>query len=438
MSVQINKGHMLFDAESVDWVDSVFASMASPEVTARLESAKAHFGDSENVDFWGNDEHWARPYNVVDGTLIIPVKGVLRADFPYQFDDYATGYEYIRAAVERGLRDPKVTRIALDVDSPGGVVSGLFDLVDYLFEAAKEKTFVGAANEFAFSAAYAILSVASHITVTRTGGVGSIGVMRTHREISESLKQRGIKVTHIIAGEEKKDGNSFEPLSKRAQKTMQARTDYLYGIFVASVARNRGLDEAAVRGTKAGTFLPQEAVKLGLADEVRPFDDYLSALAENSTTYEREIPMAKNALPTDQAALDALLETARTEAVAAAQATSESATTEAANAATAAERTRIATIRGTEVAKARPVATEHAVESGMSIEDAATFLGKMPKEASTTEDANESSFEEQMNKDGGPNLGSGEDGDDKTPDRAATVTKSVQALGLAGFKTPEA
>jgi hypothetical protein len=51
-----------------------------------------------------------RPYIVQNGILLIPVKGVLLHDFPYQLFDYATGYEYIGKAFERGLGDDRTSR----------------------------------------------------------------------------------------------------------------------------------------------------------------------------------------------------------------------------------------------------------------------------------------------------------------------------------------
>ncbi|HLN23894.1 MAG TPA: S49 family peptidase, partial [Patescibacteria group bacterium] len=52
-------------------------------------------------------------------------------------------------------------------------------------------------------------------------------------------------------------------------------------LFVATVARNRGLDPAKVKATQATTFLGAEGVKVGFADAVMaPDEAFRSLLAE--------------------------------------------------------------------------------------------------------------------------------------------------------------
>jgi ClpP class serine protease len=51
-------------------------------------------------------------------------------------------------------------------------------------------------------------------------------------------------------------------------------------MFVASVARNRGLAPALIRKTDAGLFWGEGAIKAGLADQVGSFDDALAAVTQ--------------------------------------------------------------------------------------------------------------------------------------------------------------
>ena len=76
------------------------------------------------------------------------------------------------------MADPLVRGVILDVDSPGGEVGGLFDLVARIaaLKASFGKPLWAVANEDALSAAYAIASAADRIYVTQTGEVGSVGV----------------------------------------------------------------------------------------------------------------------------------------------------------------------------------------------------------------------------------------------------------------------
>lgn len=261
-------------------------------------------------DFWTELGEWDskmfRPYRVSNGMLQIPVKGALLKDFPYQFYGMATGYEYVRAAFDRGLADPDVNGIAFVFDTPGGMVAGNFDLVDHIYKNRDKKKMAGFANEHAYSAGYSLISAVDpgSLYVARTGGVGSIGVVTAHVDYSEAMKNAGVKVTFIHAGKYKVEGNPYEALSDEAKERIQTRIDGLYSLFVSTVARNRGMDEKAIRETEALTFSAEEAVSNGLADAIGSLDDAIAAFAASMSKEDEEMTKQDTAA-VDQAAIDA-------------------------------------------------------------------------------------------------------------------------------------
>lgn len=62
----------------------------------------------------------------------------------------------MQVQIEKAFEDKEIETILLDIDSPGGEVSGVFDLSDFIYEARKCKKIVAMANDDAYSAAYAI------------------------------------------------------------------------------------------------------------------------------------------------------------------------------------------------------------------------------------------------------------------------------------------
>jgi signal peptide peptidase SppA len=218
-------------------------------------------------------------YDVVAGVAIIPICGTLVQKSgslrPYSG---MTGYDGIRMNFLTALEDAQVRGIALDIDSPGGEVSGCFDLVDMIHAARGQKPTWAILNETAYSAAYAIASAADRITVPRTGGTGSIGVVVMHTDFSRALDKAGITVTLLSYGDRKTDGNQFEPLDRAARARFQADIDMMGDLFVETVARNRGLRAADVRGQQARTFLGENGVRAGLADAVMAPDEAFRAL----------------------------------------------------------------------------------------------------------------------------------------------------------------
>jgi signal peptide peptidase SppA len=232
-------------------------------------------------DFSGPKDS-ARGYEIVAGIAVIPVQGTLVQKLgtmrPYSG---MTGYDGIRANLSMALEDKAVKAIVLDIDSPGGEVSGCFDLTDAIQRARGDKPMWSILTESAYSAAYAIASATDKIVVPRTGGTGSVGVICMHVDFSKALTAAGVAVTMIHYGDRKADGHSEIPLTKEALARFQADTDEMGELFVDTVARNRRLKASVVRGTQATTYLGANGVEIGFADAVMaPDEAFRSLLAE--------------------------------------------------------------------------------------------------------------------------------------------------------------
>ncbi len=214
-------------------------------------------------------QDWDRPYDLVQGVAVIPICGTLVQKSSWM-DAYSgvCGYNEIRAAFLTALRDPSASAILLDVDSPGGEVAGCFDLVDTIYGARGTKPIWSILNEVGYSAGYALASAADRITVPRTGGCGSVGVICMHTDFSKALSDAGITVTLMTYGARKADGASSAPLSDPARERFQADINAMGEMFVATVARNRGMPVGAVRATQATTYFGANSVDIGFADAV--------------------------------------------------------------------------------------------------------------------------------------------------------------------------
>ena len=79
-------------------------------------------------------------YELRNNIAIIPIHGLLtkRTEL-FSALMGTTSYEDIFNAISRAIEDEKVERILLDIDSLGGEVSGLFDLVDFIFNSRNVK-----------------------------------------------------------------------------------------------------------------------------------------------------------------------------------------------------------------------------------------------------------------------------------------------------------
>lgn len=211
------------------------------------------------------------PYALVEGVAVIEISGVLvhRGAWIGQSSGQ-TSYEGIAAQLAAAAADPLVGGIALEIDSFGGEVAGVFDLADAIRAARSAVPVWSFVAEHAFSAGYALASQADRIILPRTGAVGSIGVVVMHADLSGQLSDAGVTVTLIHSGAHKVDGNPYEPLPDPVRERTQNEIDGLRSLFAETVGAGRGrrLTAEAALATEAECYRGAEAVAAGLADEV--------------------------------------------------------------------------------------------------------------------------------------------------------------------------
>ena len=241
---------------------------ATPDGTAALPARASILAGGLAESF---HRHGDAPYPVVDGIAVIEIAGVLihRGGWIGQSSGQ-TSYEGIAAQIEAAASDQAVRGLALEIDSFGGEVAGVFDLADRIRAIRASKPVWAFVAEHAFSAGYALASQADRILLPRTGALGSIGVVVLHADLSGQLDQDGVRVTLIHSGQHKVDGNPYQPLPAAVRDDIQREIDVLRFLFAETVAAGRAgrLSHDAALATEAATFRGADAVAAGLADEV--------------------------------------------------------------------------------------------------------------------------------------------------------------------------
>jgi signal peptide peptidase SppA len=224
-----------------------------------------------------------RPVSSRSGAVaIIPIRGTI-AHRMGGMEDYSGGVstEGIAQMFRAAMSDTQIGSIVLDVDSPGGTVTGLQELAAEMRAAKGQKPVVAVANGLMASAAYWIASQADEIVSIPSGEVGSIGVVMPHKDLSAALEKEGIKFTVFRAGKHKWAGNPFEPLTEAQAGEIQARVDGAYKQFVADVSAGRNVPVATVReGYGEGRVLTAKDAKAsGLIDRIATMDETIARLA---------------------------------------------------------------------------------------------------------------------------------------------------------------
>lgn len=238
----------------------------------------------------GNERAVAKREGVI---ALLPLHGVIsnRANL-MGYISGGTSSEQFGRMFDAAVADPQVNAIVLDVNSPGGHVSGTEELSAAIFAARGTKPIVAHVNPNAASAAYWIATAADEVVMMPTASVGSIGVLGVHDDMSAKLAAEGINRTVISAGKYKTEGSPFAPLDDTAKAHMQSRVDEAYGMFVKAVARNRGVSQTAVReGYGQGRMVSAEtAIAERMADSIGTLGDVLRRFGapRQSFAIERE------------------------------------------------------------------------------------------------------------------------------------------------------
>ena len=269
--------HPALDAqldELTSWLTSGQPLALDPDWITRMLAANSVSRREVEGFFFLFDEKEPLAYTVRNGVAILPIHGPLARKSAFR-----TTYGEISEQVARAAEDRKVRAILLDVDSPGGVVSGMHEAAAAVRTASLAKPTWAVANDYMASAAYGVASGASKIITTRYGTTGSIGTVLVHLDFSKHNEQLGVNPTYIVGGRKKAWANPDQPLNAEPRAELQALVDHHYLAFAGMVAEHRGLDLAKVLATEAGSYLPNEARALGLVDGVQSFDECASALA---------------------------------------------------------------------------------------------------------------------------------------------------------------
>ena len=225
------------------------------------------------------------------GVAVIPVDDVL-----VNAGRYGLKYGDIRGRIQSALDDPKVGAILLDVDSPGGMVSGCQELAAFISAAAERKPMAAFTSSLMASAAYWIGSATGRVFCTETASVGSIGVIMTLIDCSKMLESVGIRINVISSGKFKAAGHPALELSEKDRAYFQTHAENIHAVFRREVAKAMGLDEGkSETWGDAQIFLGADAVNVGLATAVvSGFDGAVTRLSRevimDRATLEAQYP----------------------------------------------------------------------------------------------------------------------------------------------------
>jgi len=220
-----------------------------------------------------------KAYIAEDGTGVIPIAGVIGKSLsPLEKMTGAVDVSDIADTIDEYAMNPQVTRIAFQVSSPGGTVTGVEELANKVRNIAKP-TMSYTDTEMA-SAAYWVAAAADKVVASPSSTVGSVGVYMVVADYSEAAKAEGIKMIVIKAGQHKAIGVPGAEVTTEQQAHLQEGVNEIHGDFKAAVLKTRKMVKASdMEGQVfSGKQAAQRNLITGLADS---FNEAVSMWADN-------------------------------------------------------------------------------------------------------------------------------------------------------------
>lgn len=191
---------------------------------------------------------------------VIPVKGALY------------NYDYIRlsAMLAEFNNDPEIDKILLDIDSPGGMISGLIECASII--AKSEKPVYSYIEGMGCSAAYLIASATKKIYISNSSQAGSVGVQASWTNLEGFWAKLGIQKVYFHS--KHSDKKNLLPSTKEGAAAQQKLLDEAWDLFAGAIAKHRSItvEDVIEKYGRGEVFFAKEALEHGLVDGI--VDDF--------------------------------------------------------------------------------------------------------------------------------------------------------------------
>ncbi|KUJ80242.1 protease SohB [Microbulbifer flavimaris] len=184
--------------------------------------------------------------------------------------------------------------VVVCLESPGGVVANYGLAASQLARvrsAGIQLTI--AVDKVAASGGYMMACVADRILAAPFAMLGSIGVLAQLPNFNRFLKRYDVDFELFTAGEYKRTVTMFGENTEQGKEKFQSDLEEIHALFQHFVSEYRPqLDVAKV--STGEVWFGQRAVELGLVDELKTSDEYLTSRASDADLYQVEYKERKN------------------------------------------------------------------------------------------------------------------------------------------------
>ena len=238
------------------------------------------------------EENLESSNNVV---YVIPLEG----DIVESETEVFAGEENINVAetlekLNIAKENDKIKAVVLRINSPGGSALTSDIIAEKIKELASEKPVYVSMSSVAASGGYYISANADKIFVDRNTITGSIGVVSILPDFSKLITDNGVNIEKISEGEYSYLYSSDTFTEKKYNKIYNSNLK-VYDDFLNVVSKARKIDKEKLKTIAEGRiWTGEEAVKIGLADEIGGLNEAIYGIAEDNDMDEYSIVVAKD------------------------------------------------------------------------------------------------------------------------------------------------
>ncbi len=177
---------------------------------------------------------------IANGIAIIPVCGpIVKKASLLEKVCGVCDVESIRADIKTALSTADLQTIVFNIASPGGTVTGIPELANYIVSIGAQVNTVAYIGELGASAAWWIASACKEIYAAESADILSIGVYNYVLDYSEAYKNEGVKVDAFVSGDLKAIGLPGLSMTDAQRKYMQDDVDKIGVMFRSFVKQQR-------------------------------------------------------------------------------------------------------------------------------------------------------------------------------------------------------
>ncbi len=223
---------------------------------------------------------WSEPYFqqialIYAVGLIVPGQGIPGSTI---------GADSLSSAIRAARENPFVKAVVLRIDSGGGssMASDIIAREVKLTTEAGKPVIVSIAGAGAsggyYIAAYADTIIASPVSIT-----GSIGVYAAFPEFSGLLEKYGVRTDTVETAPNAGFFNPLTPFSEEQTARIKESVDYIYDLFLQTVADGRSMEKEKVNEYAQGrVWTGRQALERGLVDQLGGLFSAIETAAEKS------------------------------------------------------------------------------------------------------------------------------------------------------------